>query len=358
MKGARMRGVNLGGWFSQVDCIAEKDPEGFGGFGEHVERFLGPDDLFRIAGWGLDHVRLPVDWFNICSNDAEVRPDEAALALLDRAVKLAGEAGLRVILDLHKCPGHDFHAGLSGEQPFFADPGLRRAALKVWSLLAERYGQVPGIVLELLNEPVATDAAIWNTVKDELHAHVRRLAPRATILVGSNRWNSAGEFDRLTPVDDDNVLYSFHFYNPMLFTHQRAPWLPGETYGQHVSYPGRPVVPGATSQYQPDPGYWDAGRMEAEIEPVLRFRDRYKVTVACNEFGVYVGGANRLSQLNWIRDFLGVLERHDLGFSYWNYKNLDFGLVSQGERLHAGLPQYRNDPDNLDRELANLLCSH
>jgi hypothetical protein len=77
----------------------------------------------------------------------------------------------------------------------------------------------------------------------------------------------------------------------------------------------------------------------------------------CNEFGVFVGGADRASQLRWMEDFLSVLEQHEIGFSYWNYKNLDFGLLSQDEPRFADTPQYQN-PERLDHELVALLRRH
>ena len=76
--------------------------------------------------------------------------------------------------------------------------------------------------------------------------------------------------------------------------------------------------------------------------------------VSCNEFGVYVQ-VKREYQLAWMRDFLDIVREADVGFSYWNYKNLDFGLVSKGESLHEGLKQYSN-PERLDRELMEMLA--
>ena len=46
-----MRGVNLGGWLSQFDAPTK----------EHFETFITEADIRRIAGMGLDHVRVPVD---------------------------------------------------------------------------------------------------------------------------------------------------------------------------------------------------------------------------------------------------------------------------------------------------------
>ena len=51
------RGVNLGGWFSQCDYSRER-----------LDHFITEKDLDVIAGWGLDHVRIPMD-YNVLENE-------------------------------------------------------------------------------------------------------------------------------------------------------------------------------------------------------------------------------------------------------------------------------------------------
>ena len=46
------KGVDLGGWLSQCSEYTV----------EHYRTFIGEEDFAVIAGWGADHVRLPVDW--------------------------------------------------------------------------------------------------------------------------------------------------------------------------------------------------------------------------------------------------------------------------------------------------------
>jgi len=352
----RLKGFNLGGWFSQVDCIEEKDPQGFPGLYAHMESFLGTADFACIRSWGFNHVRLPVDYFNFFQG-VDLREDARAFAMLDAAIAQATSAGLLVVLDLHKCPGHDFHAGTVKEQKFFSDADCRRDAKRVWSVLAERYGHNPMVQLEILNEPTATDSAVWDRVKDEMFWHIRKAAPKSTIVVGSNKWNSASEFARLTPLEDDNVLYAFHFYNPVVFTHQKAPWIHGRAFDFDLPYPGEYRLGEALGLRLPrDQGRWDRARMEKELDAVLQFRVTHKVPVVCGEFGVYVGGPDRTSQLNWITDFLQILKGAGIGYSYWNYKNLDFGVQSVGESLHQNLPQYNLNSERIDSELLDLLA--
>lgn len=349
-----MRGVNLGGWFSQVDAIAEKDPDAFVDLNTHVATFLGSSDFARISSWGFDHVRLPVDYFNLFEGP-ELRPNERTLELLERALDRLTAVSLDVILDMHKCPGHDFHSGARAAQEFFTDPSKRDQAKRVWKYLAERFGSRRNVLLEILNEPIAEDSRAWDQIKDEMVAHLRRHAPNSTLVVGSNRWNNPREFAQLSPVADDNVLYSFHFYSPILFTHQRAPWLSGDVFRATRSYPGTYETAETKDQRLPlEFGTWDKQRMRQELDAVIRFREQHHVPVACNEFGVYVGGAERDSQLNWMRDFLSILQEHGIGYTYWNYKNLDFGLVSKNERRFRDFPQYQNS-ERTDIELLEVL---
>ena len=56
-----MKGVNLGGWLSQFDAPTK----------EHFDTFITEEDIRRIAGMGLDHVRVPVDYTVIETEDGD-----------------------------------------------------------------------------------------------------------------------------------------------------------------------------------------------------------------------------------------------------------------------------------------------
>jgi endoglucanase len=351
----RLKGVNLGGWFSQIDAIEEKDPKGFLGIDAHMQSFMPQEHFARIQKWGFNHIRLPLDYFNFFDEQGELIY-ATRMDAYEKAVIMAAEHGLFVILDLHKCPGHDFFRGLQREQKFFTDLQVRAAAKKVWTYLAERFGTMPHVLLEILNEPTAQDDAIWDEVKNEFVAHIRKYAPKSPIVVGSNRWNAADTFANLTPAEDDNILYSFHYYNPIIFTHQLTPWNLDEAFLQVARpYPGNYVrtedVPVYKLQY--DWGQWNIDRMRKSLDAVLTFRQKFNLPVACNEFGVFVQ-TERKSQLAWMSDFMDILKEFGIGFSYWNYKNLDFGIHSDGESLHKNLAQYQN-ADKCDEDLVALL---
>ncbi|MDR2692920.1 MAG: glycoside hydrolase family 5 protein [Chitinispirillales bacterium] len=341
----RLRGLNLGGWLSQIDAIQGKDPEKFPGIDKHIETFITAADFANVAQWGFDHVRVPIDSCLFFTDNE--KPINSRLVNIDRAVALSKQHELKIILDLHECPGHDFadaaNAANSPVQRLFSgDDTCLKKTEKIWACLAERYGSNEHILFESLNEPVAPTAAIWNTVKDRLCREIRRHAPKSTVITGPNMWNRPSAFGELTPFDDDNVVYSVHFYEPLLFTHQFAPWL---------NEPEMKVVRTYPSDYGPESarknglalskGIWDRGRLAEELAPVDAFGKKYGVSIICDEFGVYAP-VELGAQLRWYDDLLSVLMDMGIGFSYWNYKNLDFGIISAGERLHEALPQYDN----------------
>ena len=347
----RMRGLNIGGWLSQIDAIKEKDPDTFPGIDKHMESFIGSGDFYNIRKWGFDHVRLPIDSYLFFTEDGA--PVENRLANLDRAVKFAKSNSLKLILDLHECPGHDFSEVTKSpvQKLFSGDDTYIKKTEKIWACLAERYSKSDHVLFETLNEPVAPTAGIWNDVKDRLCREIRVHAPWSTIITGSNMWNWPGTFDSLTPVEDDNMLYSVHFYEPLLFTHQNAPWINNPEIKTTRPYPGD-YGHGFIRKYDMklSVGVWNKKRLAKEFEPVNAFRKKYKARVICNEFGVYAP-VDLESQLRWYEDLLSTLNEMQIGYSYWNYKNLDFGLISIGEKLHEGLPQY----DNVDRINHTLL---
>ena len=92
------KGVNLGGWLSQ--CIHTK---------EHYDSFIGKEDIIKIASWGVDHVRLPID-YNLIEDAAGCEQKEGYL-YIDNALAWCKEAGLNLVLDLHKTAGFSFDKG-------------------------------------------------------------------------------------------------------------------------------------------------------------------------------------------------------------------------------------------------------
>lgn len=175
------------------------------------------EGYFRmIRDGGFTSVRINLHPFG--HMDAAHTLDAAWLATLDWAVRAATEAQLMVILDLH-----EYNA-------MAADPVRNKDMfLAFWSQVAPRYKDASSSVLfEIMNEPAeAFTADLWNAWFPEALALIRKTNPDRTVVVGPADWNSLFSLGSLRlPPSDRNIIVTVHYYLPMPFTHQGAPWTP------------------------------------------------------------------------------------------------------------------------------------
>ena len=98
-------GVNLGGWLSQCDHTQDR-----------YDNFIKEADIEKIKSWGLDHVRVPVDYNLVEDKDGNYLP--GGFERLHKTIEWCGKYGLNMVLDLHKTFGYSFDEG-EGERGFF-----------------------------------------------------------------------------------------------------------------------------------------------------------------------------------------------------------------------------------------------
>ena len=292
------RGVNLGGWMSQCDYSAER-----------LDGFITEPDFERIARWGFDHVRIPIDYNVIQNEDGSMKED--GLRRIDRALALCEKYGLRVVLDLHKTQGFSFDAA-EGEEGFFASEKYQAFFYAVWECFAARYGAMhERVAFELLNE-VTEEAYLpaWKRISAECIRRIRALAPQTIILLGSYHHNSAKTLEALDAPQDERVLYNFHCYEPIEFTHQGAHWMESlkDRYGVGAE------ACGVSERF-----------FEDFLASAFAKAEREGAELYCGEYGV-IDVVPPEEALKWFRALHAVLERHGVSRAVWSYKQMDFGL--------------------------------
>lgn len=320
------KGVNLGGWLSQ--CRLEK---------QHMESFITKEDLKRIKGTGADHVRLPIDYELVEQEDATPIPE--GYRYIDRCVEWCAEYGLNMILDLHKTAGYVFDnaADCGG---FFENEELQGRFLALWSKLAAHYGKYDFIAFDLLNEVVDDSVCeAWNGIAAKAISRIRSIAPHSWILVGGTNFNSISAIKNLLPPPDERIVYSFHFYEPMIFTHQGGSWVGGMDTAFRTSYPlsaqeyigqSEALLNGccADTCRQVPARASGVSMLLPLFEEALRIAEERNVPLYCGEYGVIDLAAPEY-KLAWIKDMHYIFEKYRIGRAMWCYKGMDFGLIDQ-----------------------------
>lgn len=274
------RGVNIIGY----DPIWKSRAEG---------RFQ--DKHFRlIREAGFNHVRINLHPFRFVGDAPDYTISPAWLETLDWAVAQCQKNGLLAILDLH-----EFIA--LAEDPF----GLKPKYLAVWRQLSTRYQSASEDVLfEILNEPNnKITPEIWNDYLKEPLAIIRADNPCRTLIIGPAFWNGIDYLQQLElPEDDRNIIVTVHYYHPMPFTHQSAPW------SEHRNVTGVRWL--GTNE--------DIQRIQRDLNGVQDWAKEHNRPIYLGEFGAY-DQAEMDSRARYTSAMARQAERLGWSWGYWQF---------------------------------------
>ena len=287
---------------------------------------LDEADFKRVRAAGFDHVRLPVRFSGHASAESPFTIDPGFLERVDWAVGQALAHDLAVIVDLHHY------------EELMKEPDANAARfVSLWRQIAEHYRNAPeAVCFELLNEPHdKLTADKWNALMSEALAAVRATNPTRQVVIEGVDWASAKNLrDTLHVPDDPALVGSFHMYQPILFTHQGAPWMPPEFQTTGVRFPGPPSSPltpasGAQSVawartwfdgYNRDPSATNPSgpaTVSEQIEMARTFATAHHLPVYMGEFGA-IDRADMASRVAWIEMTRRTAETAGFGWAYWD----------------------------------------
>lgn len=317
---ALARGINLSHWMWYPQAQ-----------GEQARRaFITDADLAQLATAGFTHARLPFepDWLWDAGAHAF---NAAALTEYEDATKRCLDAGLAVIVDAHWSrtawiqPRAENHAARFGE--------LER----MWLALAGAFKPLDPArtFLEIVNEPHdLIEPAHWHESQAIIARAIRAAALDHTIIATGASWGSIDGLLALDPLDDPNIVYSFHFYEPHNFTHQGASWgFPPWKEMKDVPWPAaraeleaiadtfppasRDALRWSTREGTSDP--WTPEALDARIEAAHQWSLTHNRPIYCGEFGAHRPTAPRESRLNWTRALAESLNKRSIGWAMWDY---------------------------------------
>ncbi|WP_442678088.1 glycoside hydrolase family 5 protein [Sphingomonas sp. ASY06-1R] len=246
----------------------------------------------KIRQAGFTSVRIVLQSFAHMNADNELDPKW--LFTLDWAISGASKAGLKVIID-----EHDFN--LCSDQPDTCRAKLIAFWTQVGRHLRKRNASV---MFELLNEPHgALDAAKWNAMLRDLIPIVRKDNPTRTLIIGPTQWNSLRQLDTLElPENDQHIIVTFHYYDPMRFTHQGASWTP-----EYAN------VSGVTC-CSPE----ETAKIDSDFDRVAAWSKEHHRPILLGEFGAREGG-DMASRVAWTSAVARSAERHGFAWAYWQF---------------------------------------
>jgi endoglucanase len=306
---------------------------------------------------GMSHVRLPVLCEALVPQLSDAARIKTTLADVDRALDLLLDCDFAVSVDMH--PG-----GVFGRLHHTNPEAAFAALAEAWRALATKIARRPTgrVFAELLNEPNTTDE-IWRDQAERLAAGLRIALPETTFIVGPAPYQRVEALAAWRPLGDANIVYAFHYYDPMFFTHQGLTWDASSPLSQlsGVPYPtqrddpriqllmddlrrrGDEALASAIDRALEKP--WAKGTIERQFSALADWGRAHSAPIILNEFGVLRFKAARTARLAWLRDVRETAEANGFGWAHWDYRE-GFGLLDNagkpdGELIEALLPSQK-----------------
>jgi endoglucanase len=335
---------------------------------------LRPEDLSLVRALGFDFIRLTVDpglWISESARHGK----ELERRYWDTVETLLA-ADLNVILDLAPVDNHPDYTPARVVSPEETQKFAAYASTVAQAARLLLRAPKDRVALELFNEPpLVGDAgeARWGAMQTLLHTRARDVAPELTLILTAAHWGDGSALTRLdgSPYAGSNVIYTFHYYEPHLFTHQ------GTKRGA-ISYISGLDWPLTTEQAENAARAAEqavADDKDLEVEEQIRLRSQIRHDFAAliaephdtanivrdfdavagwaqvhaiapqrillGEFGCVLASRGRSTgeaRLRWLTYVRRAAETHGFGWAYWAFKGYGgMELVDAKGMLHVDL---------------------
>ena len=305
-------------------------------------------DFVCLKSMGIDVIRLPVHFDNLMEPYATGKINDLVLERLDQVCDWAEKYQIYLIID-----NHSFNTGEYDNNP--PSVQLHKEHLEsVWLQVAQRYkDRSKYIIYEIINEPKDKGeiAQKWVKVQQEIIDIIRRYDSNRDIVV-SGIGSYIDPLVKMKPYKDPNIIYTFHFYEPIIFTHQGSSWISKEFMDlENLPFPydkkRLPEIKGNTKgswiQWEIENRYQQTGTVKfinSSIKKAADWAKKNKVRIWCGEMGAKTW-INTEDRLAWINATRTALADNNIPYCSWGIDSTDGFLTSD----KAGLIF----PDDIDK---------
>lgn len=272
--------------------------------------FLFNEETYKeLAEKGFDHIRLTTDFRRFADEDGNL--NDSKMKKVDKAIKLANEQGLIVLLDFHGW--YDLNTA-KGDDILF---------MKIWKNLAERYKDYEHndmLIFELINEPHDTEGGNLDmtslSILQCLTANaVREISPNRSICFATTEWNgpwTLKSYKTSPMMNYDNVIVAVHTYATLEFTHQNMAWM--NNLGVIVKLDDNILA-----------------ELKKQLQDMIDFTKETGVPVILNEFGLNTDPDTipYEDQARYVQTVVDILSEHDIPCTWWAFVDGGFGLYKK-----------------------------
>ncbi len=293
------KGFNLGEWFENFNEVTDIK------FKKYIRQ-----DFENIKALGCDHVRLPIEFFRALGPSPDFTIDPLLFYFVDEVANWAEELEIYLIIDNH-----------SFDDDLDTSPEVGDTLLAVWPQIAEHFkNRSEYIIYEILNEPHGISDYSWDSIQKKAVDSIRSVDKEHTIIVGPAEWYNYIHLYQMSEYSSDNLIYTFHFYDPFLFTTALEIIIPYPyDPGRMPDMPSEWIGDWYEDLYNAYPSQGNDVYLYKLIDTAIAFREEKEVPVYCGEFGVNMGNCEIADRAYWISTIRSYLEKNNIPWTMWSY---------------------------------------
>jgi len=299
------RGVAFYEWFEGISSAKEIS------FTKYSEK-----EFADAKSLGFDAIRLPIDFYIFTSGAPNYVIDPHLFGFLDKAVDLAEKYRLYIILDNHP-------RETVGVFPPVNERNMQTTR-KIWPQMTEHFkNRSKYVIYEILNEPQIGPGSVsgrdWEIFQGEVIDAIRDIDQNHWIVVSGihTSLDPAEGLSALPRYTDKKLLYTFHFYEPHIFT------IPPESIKVGLPFPyDSNRMPNELRGTGVEDVLRSTGTIEyitSLIEKIADFARERNVPVFCGEFGVYKRYATPEDRVRYHQFLREAFEARNIQWSLWGY---------------------------------------
>ena len=245
-----------------------------------------------IAEAGFDTVRIPVRWSAYTSGAPNYKINERFFKRVSDVINQGLANDLQVVLNIH----HFEELNEAPEENF-------TKFIALWAQIAERYKDLPDTVyFEVINEPNgAFKGDIMRKIITQGFKKIRETNPTRIVILGGEDWSGIESLPSIPAIEDPNQVYTFHYYDPFPFTHQKASWTDLKNSG---------TVTWGSSQ--------DKAELKAAAKYAAKVQRETGIPVFLGEFGAYEKAPYR-DVVDYTRETRKAFEKAGISWCVWNF---------------------------------------
>ena len=307
-------------------------------------------DFERVKNMGMNAVRFYMNYTFFEDDSNPYIYKQSGWDWLDLNIQWAKNHGIYLILNMH-VPQGGYQSQGNGDA-LWDDTENQNRLLSLWKAIAEKYkNEVQIAGFGLVNEPVPSQSINqWNSLAQKLINGIRKINKNHLIFIEKAIYVK-GNYDidenlNFPQVIGKNLVYEFHSYDPLNYTHQLFDWA---NLGEGGKYPDENILEVTNGQWHTaifGNNNLNTGNSEWTYFEGIKFTiNDAQISYAVPALvGQNVGGAVYFDDIiikeydengNFVKDINQFHFDDDSGWNYWSENDSGEGDLSNNEGLNG-----------------------